>query len=62
MNIYSTLVKVSDAHKVTLGNDYFIIKKKTFILSIVLSKTVTVTVLVLSMGISMWDTLQRQTG
>ena len=30
MNIYSTLVKVSDAYKVTLGNDYFIIKKKKF--------------------------------
>ena len=28
--IYSTLVKVSDAYKVTLGNDYFIIKKKKF--------------------------------
>ena len=26
-----TLVKVSDAYKVTLGNDYFIINKKKFI-------------------------------
>jgi hypothetical protein len=49
--ISSTLVKVSDAHKVTLGNDYFIIKKKKF----------TAINNSLQLLISMWDTLHCNT-